>query len=93
MCEELAKVPYHLQKEITDMTLTGYNGEKITVSNRLHDWEKPETDFNKLDNLYRNKAIMKLGNVGKATVRLVNAAHMLDFTVDLLKKEPLFLLV
>lgn len=93
MCEELAKVPYHLQKEITNMTLTGYNGEKITVSNRLHDWEKPETDFNKLDNLYRNNAIMKLGNVGKATVRLVNAAHMLDFTVDLLKKEPLFLLV
>lgn len=93
MCEELAKVPYHLQKETTNMIVTGYNGEKIVVSNRLHDWEKPETDFNKLDELYKTNAVMKLGNVGKAVVRLVNAANMLDFTVNLLKKEPLFLLV
>ena len=93
MCEELAKVPYHLQKDTTNMIVTGYNGEKIVVSNRLHDWEKPETDFNKLDELYKTNAIMKLGNVGKAVVRLVNAANMLDFTVNLLKKDPLFLLV
>jgi len=93
MCEELAKVPYHLQKEITNMTVTGYSGEKIPVANRLHDWEKPETDFNKLDDLYRANAIMKLGKVGKATVRLVNTTNMLEFTVDLLKKKPLFLVV
>jgi aminoglycoside 3-N-acetyltransferase len=93
MCEELAKVPYHLQKEVTNVTVTGYDGEKITVSNKLHDWEKPETDFNKLDELYRTNTIMKIGNVGKSTARLINAAKMLDFTVDLLRKEPLFLLV
>lgn len=93
MCEELANVPYHLQKEFTNVTVTGYDGAKLIVSNRLHDWEKPETDFNKLDTLYKTNAVMKLGNVGKAAVRLVNAANMLDFTVNLLKKEPLFLLV
>lgn len=92
-CEELAKVPYHLQKEITHMVITGFNGEKINVSNYLHDWEKPETDFNKLDELFKSKSIMKLGTVGNSIVRLVNAKDMLDFTVDLLQKDPLFLLV
>ena len=93
MCEELAQVPYHLQKEVTHMIATGYDGEKTVVKNRLHDWEKPETDFNKLDELYKTNTIMKIGKIGKSTTRLVNAASMLDFTVDLLRKEPLFLLV
>jgi len=93
MCEELAKVPYHLHKEITHMTMIGYDGEQIPISNRLHDWEKPETDFNKLDELYKNKSIMTIGKVGNSITRLVSASSMLEYTVSLLKNDPDFLLV
>lgn len=92
-CEEIAGVPYHLQKEITEAWITGYDGGRILVKNRLHDWEKPETDFNKLDGLFREKGIMTVGKVGEAIVRLIDARKMLDFTVELLKKEPEFLIV
>jgi len=62
------------------MAVTGYEGEHILVSNRLHDWEKPETDFNKLDEPLRLNGVMKIGKLGDATARLIHAASMLDFT-------------
>jgi aminoglycoside 3-N-acetyltransferase len=90
-CEELAQVPYHLQKAVTKCNITGYNGEKITVENRLHNWEKPETDFNKLDDLYKKTGIMKMKQIGNAGVRYIDAGRMFTFTIDLLKKNELFL--
>jgi aminoglycoside 3-N-acetyltransferase len=91
-CEEIAKVPYHLQKDVTASYITSYEGEKIWVSNRLHNWSKPATDFNKLDGLYREQSIMKIGKIGAAEIRLINAVGMFQFTIDLLKKNPFFLL-
>lgn len=90
-CEEIAGVPYHLQNDITETYITGYDGRKLLVRNRLHDWNKPETDFNKLDRLYLENGVMKIGKVGEAEVRLIDAHKMLDFTVDLLKRNPMFL--
>lgn len=93
MCEELAKVKYHLHKEITTSNVTDYEGKNILVSNFLHDWEKPETDFNKLDEPLSKNKVLKLGKLGDSTVRLIDAALMLEFTVSLLKRNPSFLLV
>ncbi|MDF2987961.1 MAG: family N-acetyltransferase [Eubacterium sp.] len=90
-CEELAQVPYHLQKEITEAYVTGYDGEKIKIENRLHCWEKPETDFNKLDNLYMETGIMRMKQIGNAQVRYIDAGKMFTFTIDLLKKNKQFL--
>ena len=92
-CEELAGVPYHLQKEPVKISITGYGGNEVIVTNRLHNWEKPATDFNKLDELFLEKGIMKKFMAGKSLMRLINAADMYEFTIDLLKKNPEFLVV
>lgn len=92
-CEEIAAVPYHLQKDVLDINIKGYDGSQITVTNRLHNWEKPETNFNKLDELFEKKGIMKKYMVGNSLLRLINAQDMFDFTINLLKKDPHFLLV
>jgi aminoglycoside 3-N-acetyltransferase len=92
-CEEIAGVPYHLQKDAIEISITGYGGKKITVTNRLHNWEKPATDFNKLDELYENMGIMKKYVVGNSTIRLINAFDMFEFTINLLTNNPVYLLV
>ncbi|HEX7714432.1 MAG TPA: AAC(3) family N-acetyltransferase, partial [Bacillota bacterium] len=92
-CEEIAEVPYHLQRDVSRIYITGYEEERILVVNRLHDWGKPPTNFNKLDELYKNLGMMTMGKIGSAEVRLIKSAAMFDFTIDLLKKDPLFLLV
>lgn len=91
-CEEIVNVPYHLQKEITDISITGYNGEKILVKTRLHNWEKPPTDFNKFEDAFMEKGIMKKGRIGNSVIRLIDARRMLETAVSILKRDPLFLL-
>jgi len=91
-CEEIAGVPYHLQEDVTKINIIGYSGECITILNRLHNWHKPPTDFNKFDEILLNKHIMKITKIGYSTIRLINAGDMLDTCVDILKKNPSFLL-
>lgn len=90
-CEELAGVPYHLQQDIAAIPITGYNGETIVVHNRLHNWHKHPTDFNKFDGILQERGAMKTGKIGFCTVRLISAAAMLEICVGILKKQPEFL--
>lgn len=90
-CEEIAGVDYHLQNDFTDIYITGYEGEKILVRNRLHNWDKPPVDFNKFDELYANQGIMKIDKIGNSVVRLIKAGDMVGFSVEKLRKEPHFL--
>ncbi|HWT75014.1 MAG TPA: AAC(3) family N-acetyltransferase [Mobilitalea sp.] len=92
-CEEIAGVPYHLQQNAFEINITGYDGKEITVINRLHNWEKPATDFNKLDQLFEMNGIMKKYKVGNSLIRLINAYEMFEFTIDILINNPYFLLV
>jgi aminoglycoside 3-N-acetyltransferase len=92
-CEELAGVIYHLQEDPFDIPVAGYRGETVTVTNRLHNWYKPETDFNKLDELLGEKKIMKKYMVGNSLIRIINASDMFEFTIKLLKKNTDFLLI
>lgn len=91
-CEEIAKVPYHLQKEMTHAVVIDYEGNKITVNNYLHDWHKPPTDFTKFEDLFVKNDIMKFGKIGNSPIRIIDSKAMFDFAVDLLVKKPLFLL-
>lgn len=86
-------MPYHLQKDVTDIDIKGYGGENILVKNRLHDWHKPPTDFNKFDGLFESRGIMVKSNIGKSQVRLINAKAMLDLAIGILTENPLFLLI
>jgi aminoglycoside 3-N-acetyltransferase len=91
-CEEIVAVPYHLQDRVTEVYITGYNGEKILVRNRLHNWNKPPTDFNKVDGLFLEKGIMKIFKIGNSTIRLIKAELMFEILIDLLTKDPFYLL-
>ncbi|ADU32154.1 aminoglycoside N(3)-acetyltransferase [Evansella cellulosilytica] len=91
-CEEIAQVPYHLQKETTTSEIIDEAGGKITVKNKLHDWTKPPTNFNKLDALFESKGIMTKQKIGNATTRLINANSMLQLTLELLTKDPHYML-
>lgn len=91
-CEELSAVPYHLQRETAQAVITGYNGEKITISNRLHEWNKQPTHFNRLEQAYGKRGIMTRTRIGNADIRLINATDMIAYTIDLLHKNPSFLL-
>jgi aminoglycoside 3-N-acetyltransferase len=92
-CEEIAEVGYHLQKEWTEVYIKDYDGNDIKIVNRLHNWNKPPTDFNKLDKLYSKNGIMKISKVCNSTVRLINAASLFDFTISLLRNNPEFLII
>lgn len=91
-CEELAGVFYHLQKEPFAIPITGYRGEAVIVTNRLHNWDKPVTDFNKLDERLEEKKIMRKFMVGSSLIRIMNASDLFEFTINLLKKNPSYLL-
>lgn len=91
-CEEVSNVPYHLHKEITDIYITGYSGEKILVRTMLHNWEKPSTDFNKFEDVFLEKGIMKKGRLGSSLIRLIDARGMLEAAESILRRDPLFLL-
>ncbi len=90
-CEELAEVPYHIQKESTRGICYTSSGKRVEVCNYLHDWNKPPTDFNKLAPLFLRENIMTLHKVGNADVFCIDAVSMIDFTVPLLRKNPYFL--
>ena len=91
--EEIANVPYHLQSEETSMYITDYLNKKVLVRNRLHDWHKPPTNFNKLEPVFEHYNIIKKITIGKSIIRLIKAKDMLNIGVDKLSSEPLFLLV
>ena len=92
-CEELAGVPYHLQSEITECSITDDKGSKLTVRNRLHNWEKPATDFNKLEKLWKRQGLIRTGKVGNSQIRLIQAKEMFEVTIELLTRQPNYLLV
>ena len=91
-CEELAQVPYHLQKEETVMTVSDYDGKEVTVKNRLHDWTKPETDFNRIEPLLESCHAVRRGKIGNSSIRLIRADRMLEAVVSKLKEDPYYLL-
>lgn len=66
--------------------------KKILVRNRLHNWNKPPTDFNKVDGLFLEKGIMEIFKIGNSTIRLIKAELMFEILIDLLTKDPFYLL-
>ncbi len=92
-CEELAGVPYHLQKAKTNMTMTGYDGSARKISNYLHDWDKPMTDFNVLAPVVQEHNGIRKGKIGNSTILVIDAEIMITECVKVLKQHPLFMLV
>ncbi|NMB26146.1 MAG: AAC(3) family N-acetyltransferase [Firmicutes bacterium] len=89
-CEELAEVPYHLQKQPTEAVIIDHMGNEHTKSMYLHDWGTPR-QFERIDNELISRGIMKIGQVGASTLRLIRSMDMIRWLVEVLQEEPRYL--
>lgn len=48
----------------------------------------PHRDFIQLDRLFQNAGAMRVGKIGRAVCRLMKAGHILNLTVDALRRDP-----
>ena len=90
-CEEIAKVAYHLQTDITYGSVVTETRE-IIVANRLHNWQKPPTDFNKIELLLIGAGAVKLMNICDSRVKIIDARKMFAVVYNQLLIQPDFLL-
>lgn len=91
-CEELARVPYHLQADVTDGVVVS-ESQTIVVANQLHNWQKPPTDFNAIEHLLLAARAITFAEVCQAPVKIIDARKMYDVLYNQLICEPEFLLV
>lgn len=88
--EELAQVPLHLHDCFTDCTVVDYDGNMLTVTNRLHSWLPPHADFTRMEPLLIEGGAITFGKIGNCEIRLVSARKLLDIGVKKLREEPGF---
>lgn len=88
--EELAGVPYHLQKEPTDTVVIDYDGIRHVKRLWLHDWGTAR-DFQRIDRALSDLGIMRTGTIGSATVRLIRTLPMIEWVVEALRRNPRYL--
>ena len=90
--EELAEVPYHMQKEPTDTRVIDHEGVQRVKRLFLHDWGTPR-EFQRIDDQLLGLGIMRMGKVGGSTLRLIRSLAMLDWLVGVLREDPRYLCV
>lgn len=88
--EELAEVPYHMQKEPVNTIVIDYEGKRRVERLYLHDWGTPRR-FERIDEELLHLGIMRIGKVGASTLRLISSLPMIEFLVEKLRKEPRYL--
>lgn len=89
--EELAGVPYHLQREVTLGTVTTSDGRTVVVPNRLHRWGW-ERDFRRPDALLIRRGVLRRARVGAGVATLIDAAGLREVLLPILLRDPLHLL-
>jgi len=86
--EEEAHVPYHLQKEPIQARVTDAEGrEFLTPPIYIHSWETPR-DFNRVEPRLISGGAERVGMVGSAPTRLVDAARMVEIVLAELARDP-----
>ncbi len=90
-CEEIAKVPYHLQKEESECTIKDAKGEEHRVINRLHSWEGPERNFSIVNELLESRGLLKRAMVGNCLITIMPAQELIGLIVHELKRNPFYL--
>ncbi len=82
--EAMVRLPY--LRTITRDYLDPEDGSTKTLE--IREYPGPHRDFIGLDPLFRDAGIMKIGKVGRAVCRLIDAAPMRDIVLDLLLHDP-----
>lgn len=88
--EELAEVPYHMQRKPTDTIIIDYSGNKIIKRLYLHRWGMPR-QFQRIDEELGKLGIMRKERCGESTLRLINSMQMINWLVDRLREDPWYL--
>ncbi|HEY3411491.1 MAG TPA: AAC(3) family N-acetyltransferase [Armatimonadota bacterium] len=91
MVEELADVPYHMLPGSGMMRITDSEGQVHELPGRFHRWGE-QRDFMRLDGEMTECGIQRIGTVGDAVCRLVNAAEMRDLMLERLRADAGILL-
>ncbi|MCD6289200.1 MAG: AAC(3) family N-acetyltransferase [Anaerolineae bacterium] len=89
--EELAGVPYRLQRRETEAIVVDESGREIVVRGRLS-WWGWKRRFSRVDEPLRQAGAMREGKVGKAHARLISASGLRDVVLPLLSADPFYLL-
>lgn len=73
---------------LTDITgaYVNDNGGNVTIP--IAAMAGPHRDFISLDKLFREHGIMRIGKIGGAVCRLIDAGEMLDAALEALKRDP-----
>lgn len=85
--EEIAELPYHMQKDLTTATVILPNGDRKGVTVGLHLYG-PRRDFNRMEKAFRAHGVQRSGKIGSATVRVVSARGMVACALEALALDP-----
>ncbi len=88
--EEIAEVPYHMQKLPSHCTIIDYNNNKFTKDLYLHDWGTPR-NFQIIDEDLERLGIMRMGKCGNSTLRLIKSMEMIEYVLKKLRDDPKYL--
>ncbi len=88
--EEIAGVPYHMQKLPSHCTIIDYNSNKFTRDLCLHDWGTPR-NFQTIDEDLERLGIMRMGKCGNSTLRLIKSMEMIEYVLKKLRDDPKYL--
>jgi aminoglycoside 3-N-acetyltransferase len=85
--EELAQAEYHLQPEPALATVTDAQGREFQHAVRLHSWSTPRR-FTVVEPLFLRRGILRLGRIGRAEVRVLEAGPAVACALELLRRQP-----
>ncbi|WP_407271847.1 aminoglycoside N(3)-acetyltransferase [Radiobacillus sp. PE A8.2] len=91
MVEDLADVKFHLQPEPTECMIINQQGNTLNRSVILHKWGTWRR-YPVLHDVLLEKGIMKEGLIGQAKSFLIDSHLMVEYTTELLKKDPYYLI-
>lgn len=84
--EEILGVPGALMPEVGEAELVGYDGHALRRHARYHTWT--ERRFMVVDEELTILGVQRLGRVGQAECRLVDAARLREFLVSAVRESP-----
>ncbi len=81
--EEAVRAPYLSTRQFRYLDADGHEQVKT-----LELYPGPHRDFIGLDHLFREAGVMRVGKVGRAVCRLMEAKGIFDLTVQALRQDP-----
>ncbi len=89
--EEMADVPYHMQKEPVEAEIIE-RGKRRKVKIKIHAYGTPR-NFSRMEPILKKAGVMRMGTIGNSTIRLLKAKEAVNSTLEALKeKDPEILL-